>query len=66
MGAWVAQSAFVCLRLRHDPRVLGSSPVAGSLLSGESAYPSPSALTLHPPSPANATPLVLSLSQINK
>ena len=38
MDAWVAQwvkaSAFSS---GHDPRVLGSSPVSGSLLSGEPA-----------------------------
>ena len=28
--------------LGHDPGVLGSSPISGSLLSGESASPSPS------------------------
>ena len=30
----------VCLQLRYDPRVLGLSPMLGSLLSGESASPS--------------------------
>ena len=41
----------------HDPRVLGSSPKSGSLLSGESASPSPSA-----PPPAFAFMHSLSLS----
>ena len=41
-GTWVAQwvkaSAFSS---GHDPRVLGSSPQLGSLLSGEAASPPP-------------------------
>ena len=56
-GTLVAQS-IKCLALaRHDPRVLGSSPILGSLLSGEPASPSPSAT---PPACA------LSLSLSNK
>ena len=47
--------------LGHNPRVLGLSPALGSLLSGESAFPS--ALPL---APAFFLSLALSLSQINK
>ena len=43
----------------QDLRVLGSSPMSGSLLNGESSSPSPSA-------PPLACVLSLSLSQINK
>ena len=51
-GTWVA-SAFSS---DHDPQVLGSSHALGSLLSGESVSPSPSAFPL----------LVHSLSLSNK
>ena len=40
--------------LDHDLLVVGSSPVSGSLLGGESASPSPSVISL-----------VLAFSQIN-
>ena len=44
-GAWVAQSV-ECLTLDfgsgHDPRVLGSSPVSGSLLGAEPTWDSSS------------------------
>ena len=50
----------VCLGSGHELRVLGSSLMSGSLLSGESASPSPSVLpSRNAPTPA---PLVLSLS----
>jgi len=42
LGAWVVQLV-ECLRLAQVmiPRVLGSSPASGSLISGDSASPSP-------------------------
>ena len=55
-GPWWLRRLSICLSSAYDPRVLESRPTAGSLLSGESASPSPSA----PPR------LVLSPSQINK
>ena len=55
--AWAAESVkhLPSASSGHDPRVLRSSPELGSLLSGESAAPSPSAT---PP----ACALLLSLS----
>ena len=59
MPGWLSRSS--AFSSGHDPRVLGLSPMLGSLLSGESASPSPI-----------APPLTLSfscsffLSQINK
>ena len=44
-GAWVAQSVKHLSGSGRDLRVLGSSPMSGSLPSGEAASPSPSALS---------------------
>ena len=59
-GAWMAQLLSISLWLRSwsHPRVLGSSPALGSLLSRESASPSPT----HPA----VFSLSVSLRQINK
>ena len=55
-GTWVAQSVKCAFSSSHDPGVLGSSPILGFLLSGESASPSPSA------PPHSSCSLFLSLS----
>ena len=59
-GAWMAQSVKHLPSAGHDLIVLGSSPTSTSLLSRESACPSPSA-----PPPAHALSLSLSLSLSN-
>ena len=52
-SAWVAQSVVSALGSGHDPRVLGSSPTLGSLLTGGSA-------SLFPSAPPSACDLSLS------
>ena len=64
MGTWVAQSvehATLDFGSGHDLGVLGSSPMWGSVLSGESASGF-SLFSAPPPTCVHA----LSLSQINK
>ena len=55
-SGWLSRLS-ICFASGHDPRVLGSSPMSDSLLSGESASPSPSAAPLA---------YALSLCQINR
>ena len=56
MPGWLSGLS-ICLRVKYDPGVLGSSLTLGSLLSGEPVSPSSSAA---PPACA------LSLSEINQ
>ena len=57
-GAWGLSWLNVCLGSGHDPRVLGLSPVSGSLLGGKCAPPFPSA---SPPACALSLSLILPL-----
>ena len=50
----------------HDPRVLGSSPASGSLLSGKPASPSPLPLPACACVLVRALSLPLSLKSINQ